>query len=290
MKKKILLTGSKGFILSSFYDRYKNDYEIIRTGRNNKNLVDLDVRDEAQVNHVLKQYKPDIVLHGAGITSTGGCENNKTLAYDVNVNGSINVAKACKSIGARMVFFSTEQVFNGNAERGPYSEVDQPMPNTYYGETKLAAENQIKIILDDYVIMRLTWMYGFSKDPRVKNILTDTIFSKEDIQVPDNEFRGMSPIETLLDVFPKIMDLPKGIYHIGSENNKSRYAIVKEILELINRNDIQPIINNHDQVRDIRLDMAKINHLGIVFDETPKAIKKTILKNKNKIDEIKKND
>jgi dTDP-4-dehydrorhamnose reductase len=289
MKKKILLTGSKGFILSSFYERYKNEYEIIRTGRKNKDIVNLDVRDESQVNRVVKQYKPEIVLHGAGITSTAGCENNKTLAYDVNVNGTINIAKACKNTGARMIFFSTEQVFNGNEKTGPYTEWDSPMPNTYYGETKLAGENQIKSILDDYVIMRLTWMYGFSEDPAVKNILTDTIFANEDIKVPDNEFRGMSPIETLLDVLPKIMNLPKGIYHVGSENDKSRYAIVKEILQITNKNDVQLIRNNHDQVRDIRLSTKTIHGLGIEFDETSEAIKKTITKHKDKIEEIIKN-
>ena len=286
MKKKILLTGSKGFILTAFYEKYKDQYEIIRTGRNHKDLVPLDVRDADQVEAVISEHQPAIVLHGAGITSTVGCENNKTLAYDVNVNGTINIAKACKSIGAKLVFFSTEQVFNGNSERGPYTETDQPMPNTYYGETKLIAENQIRSILDDYVIMRLTWMYGFSKDPEVENILTDTIFANERIKVPDNEYRGMSPIETLLNFFPKIMALPKGTYHIGSENDQSRYAIVKEILRLIKKNDIQLVMNNHKQVRDIRLNMEKIHQFGIVFDETFEAIKKTINQNIVAINEI----
>jgi dTDP-4-dehydrorhamnose reductase len=286
MKKKILLTGAKGFILSAFYEGYKNKYDIIRTARNKEKFVDLDVRDETQVNHVMKTYKPDIVLHAAGITSTEGCENNKTLAYDVNVNGTIYIAKACKAVGARMIFFSTEQVFNGNIERGPYTEEDQPLPNTYYGEAKLMAEEAIKDILEDYVIMRLTWMFGFSKDPQVKNILTDTIYTTEDIYVPDNEFRGMSPVETLLDVFPKIMKLPKGVYHLGSENNKSRYFIVKKILELVNKKDIEVIISNHEKVRDIRLSMKKVNALGINFDETVKAITKTINININSINEI----
>lgn len=286
MKKRILLTGAKGFILSVFYERFKNDYEIIRTGRNKEKFVNLDVRDEAQVNRVMNAYKPDIVLHGAGITSTEGCENNKTLAYDVNVNGTVHIAKACKALGSRMIFFSTEQVFNGNIERGPYTETDQPVPNTYYGETKLAAEKSIKEILDDYVIMRLTWMFGFSKDPHVKNMLTDTIFATEDIYVPDNEFRGMSPVEMLLDVFPMIMKLPKGTYHIGSENNKSRYFIVKEILKQINKNNIEAIINNHEKVRDIRLSMKKINALGIVFDETVEALRKTVSANNKEINQI----
>lgn len=286
MKKKVLLTGANGFILSAFYERYKNEYDIIRTARNKEKFVDLDVRDEAQVNRVINAYKPDIVLHGAGITSTGGCENNKTLAYDVNVNGTVHIAKACKAVGSRVIFFSTEQVFNGNVERGPYTETDQPVPNTYYGETKLAAEKSIKEILDDYVIMRLTWMFGFSKDPQVENILTDTIFATEDIYVPDNEFRGMSPIDTLLDFFPKIMKLPKGTYHIGSENNESRYFIVKEILKLINKNGIEAIINNHETVRDIRLSMKKINALGIIFDETVEALTKTINTNMKEINKI----
>ena len=286
MKKKILLTGSKGFILTAFYEKYKDQYEIIRTGRNHKDLVPLDVRDAAQVEAVISEHQPDFVLHGAGITSTEGCENNKALAYDVNTNGTVYVAKACKSVGAKMIFFSTEQVFNGNKEKGPYLEDDQPVPNTYYGETKLLAENAIKEILDNYVIMRLTWMFGFSKDPSVKNILTDTIFSDNDIEVPDNEYRGMTPVERLLDYFPKIMRLPKGIYHMGCENDKSRYAIVKTILDYTNRNDIQAIINNHMEVRDIRLSMRKINALGIVFDQTSDAIIKIINKNINDVNKI----
>ena len=286
MKKKILLTGANGFILSAFYERYKNEFEIIQTGRNKENFVELDVRDKAQVNHLMNEYRPDIVLHGAGITSTEGCENNKTLAYDVNVLGTTHLAKACKAVGSKMIFFSTEQVFNGNIERGPYTEEDQPVPNTYYGETKLAAEEAIKELLDDYVIIRLTWMFGFSKDPQVKNILTDTIFAEKDIHTPDNEFRGMSPIDELLDAFPKIFSLPKGIYHIGSENNKSRYAIVKEILNLLSKTDVQLIKSNHKNVRDIRLNMNKINNYGISFDETIHAIKKTIHDHLNEISQM----
>ncbi len=286
MKKKILLTGASGFILSAFYERYKNDYDIIRTARTKENFVNLDVRDEVQVNHVINAYKPDIVLHGAGMTSTEGCENNKTLAYDINVNGTAHIARACKKNGAKIIFFSTEQVFNGNEQKGPYTEIDQPVPNTYYGETKLAAEESIKEILGHYVIIRLTWMFGFSKNPEVKNILTDTIFATEDIYAPDNEFRGMSPVEKLLDVFPKIMSLPKGIYHIGSENNKSRYFIVKEILKQINKKDVQVLVNNHEKVRDIRLSMEKVNALGIVFDTTVIAISKTINANIKEINRI----
>lgn len=286
MKKKVLLTGSKGFILTAFYNRYEKKYKIIRTGRKDESLINLDVRDEEQVKKVIKQFKPDYVLHGAGITSTGGCENNKTLAYDVNVKGSINIAKACHENGAKMIFFSTEQVFNGNNNPGPYSEDMKAIPNTYYGVTKLKAENEIKKIINDLVIMRLTWMYDFSKDPRIKNILTDTILSKEDIKVPANEYRGMTPLEQLLDFFPQIMNLQRGTYHIGSENNKSRYEIVQLILDLTNRKNIKAIINNHQNVRDIRLDMNKINQLGIVFDSTEEAIKNSIDKYKSEIREI----
>jgi len=286
MKKKVLLTGSKGFILSAFYKSYNKEYEMIQTGRNDENIVNLDVRDESQVEKVLLQFKPDYVLHGAGITSTGECENNKTLAYDVNVTGSINVAKACRKVGAKMIFFSTEQVFNGNRNPGPYTEDMKAVPNTYYGQTKLQAEKEIKKILDDFVIMRLTWMYDFSTKPAVKNILTDTIFSKEDLKVPGNEYRGMTPLNQLLDFFPKIMDLPSGTYHIGSANNKSRYEIVQLILDLINRNNIKATIDNHGDVRDIRLDMGKINQLGIVFDPTDEAIKDTMSKHKKEIEEM----
>jgi len=287
--KKILLTGGNGFFCTRFTKKYQNDYEILST-----DLPGLDITDEKGVMEAFKTFNPDIVIHAAAIASTDFCNNNPETAYKVNVIGALNVAKACKEVNAKMVFISTEQVFNGNVESGPYTEKDIPSPDTMYGKNKFEAEGLLKEILNELWILRFTWLFGLPERNcgMSPNILWNTlsmVLEGKKTKVTCNEYRGLTYVYELVDQFPRIFEIPYGTYHVGSHNNLSRYdiscLILKEaglenrIDELLEK-DTEKYSKHH---RDARLCTDKIRSYGIEFSDSKDAIKRCLEEFKFKI-------
>ena len=229
--EKILLTGGNGFFCTRFAAKYKNTYEILSASSSM-----LDVTNESQVTETIKNFNPDYVIHAAAVASTQFCDENPEIAYNVNVTGAINVAKACKKFNAKMIFLSSEQVFNGNLEKGPYTEEVTPCPDTMYGKNKLEAEGILKGILDDLWILRFTWLFGMPErncgmSPNIIwGTLTD-ILKGIKIKATPNEYRGLTYVHEVIDQFPKIFYIPYGTYHIGSSNSLNRYDICSLIFK-----------------------------------------------------------
>ncbi|MBU3144326.1 sugar nucleotide-binding protein [Clostridium sp. CF012] len=277
--KKILLTGANGFFASRFYTYYKNKYEILPLTHSN-----LDITDERKCLEIIQNFKPDYVLHTAAIADTGLCEKNPDLSYKINVKGSINIAKACSLTKSKLVYLSSEQIFNGNIESGPYNENHIPTPNTVYGKHKLQAEDELKGIIDELWILRLTWMFGFpEKNCRVSsNILWNVVSSvlkDKRMKLPVNEFRGMTYVYDLIENFHKIFDIPYGTYHTGSENDLSTYDIALFILKGL---DLNHKVDNYlekdtdrykDHPRDLRISNNNLKKYGIHLPETVGGIK-----------------
>lgn len=277
--KKILITGGNGFFASRFVQYYLGKYEILAIGK-----AEVDIRNLDQLMIIVQKFNPDYVIHTAAIAVTDFCNTHPDIAYDINVNGALNVAKACKRVNAKLIFMSSEQVFNGNLEGGPYDEGNAPNPDTEYGKNKLEAEGLIKEILDEVWILRFTWMFGFpQKGLKINaNILWDTITSilkGEKIKGLSNEYRGMTYVAEVIENMEKIFDIPYGIYHIGSVNDLSRYEVVKLIITQIGQeNRIDELLEKDDKKykdhpRDIRLSTKKLSRAGITFSTTTEGIK-----------------
>ncbi|GAA0740882.1 SDR family oxidoreductase [Clostridium oceanicum] len=280
--KKILLTGGNGFFASRFTKFYENKYNILALSHK-----DLDITDEDKTYKAIKEFAPDYVIHTAGIANTNFCEENPAFTYDINVNGTLNVGKACKDLNCKMIFLSSEQVYNGNMEEGPYTENIKPIPNTEYGKQKLEAENKIKNILDELWILRFTWLFGLPEknckvNANIVSNMINSILNGKDIKEPVNEYRGMTYIYELIENFEKIFDIPYGIYNIGSENNLNRYecaCLVLKGLGLENRLDClikKDFEKYKDKPRDLRISNQKLKDQGIKFSLTKDAILKCL--------------
>lgn len=277
--KKVLLTGSNGFFASRYYTYYKDKYEILSLTR-----TDLNITEESKAIEIIQSFKPDYVIHTAAIADTGLCEKNPELSYDINVKGSINIAKACSLAKSKLVYLSSEQIFNGNVESGPYAEIHTPNPNTIYGKHKLEAEVKLKEIIDELWILRLTWLFGFpEKNCKVSsNILWNVVSSvlkDKKLKLPTNEFRGMTYVYDLIENFHKIFNLPYGTYHTGSENDLSTYDIGFIILKemgLAHKVDIyldKDTERYKNHARDLRISNSKLKHYDIILPKTKDAIK-----------------
>ncbi|BFN31872.1 dTDP-4-dehydrorhamnose reductase [Vibrio harveyi] len=279
MKKKILITGARGFFGTRFINRYHNEFDILGL-----DVEQLDITNKSAVDTTFAEFKPDFVIHAAAIAVTDFCNQHPDIAHKVNVQGAINVANACKANGSKLVFISTEQVFNGNIEAGPYSEQDTPVPDTVYGQNKLEAEVELRSILEDMWILRFTWLFGLPErnttiNPNVVWNAMQALTNGEVMQERRNEFRGLTYVHELIEQFPKIFTIPYGTYHTGANNPASRYEIAEYILtDLGQQSRLDHLLQANDapKTRDVRLNTNKLAGQGVVFTESKAAITKCL--------------
>ncbi len=273
--EKILLTGGDGFFGTRFRQYYRDRYEIFSTDKG-----DLDITDAAAVEATVARIQPQYIIHMAAIAVTDFCNKHPELAHKVNVEGAVNVARAAKRHGSKLVFISTEQVFNGNPEKGPYTETHTPLPDTVYGQNKLEAEGLLAEILPELWVLRFTWLFGLPerKGGINPNILWNTLqlaLRGEKVAITNNEFRGLTYVYDIITQFEKIFTIPYGLYHIGSHNDASRYDITCHILRQIGLSEAriaQLVEAVQGSYRDVRLDTSKLKALGFTFPDTPLAL------------------
>src|SRR5260370_4161018 len=120
---------------------------------------DADLRDHARVRDVIRDSRPDWILLSAAYTDVDGCESNRDLAFAVNCEGAVNVAQAARDAGSRLMFLSTDYVFDGS-KRSPYQTSDPRNPTSVYGESKARAEERLLDILPEVCIVRTSWLFG----------------------------------------------------------------------------------------------------------------------------------
>ena len=163
---RVLVTGVKGQL----------GYEVCRklTARGIENrgvdIDDFDLTDEKAVMEAISAYRPDAVVHCAAYTAVDRAEENEDVCRAVNVDGTRFVARACRAVDAKMVYFSTDYVFSGTGE--DFYEVDSPKgPQSVYGWTKLEGEEAVRETLEKYFILRISWVFGINGGNFVRTML-----------------------------------------------------------------------------------------------------------------------
>ena len=191
--------------------------------------ADADIRSPEQVAKAVRDSRPDWIVLSAAYTDVDGCETNRELAAAVNTQGSINIAEAAREVGAKLLFISTDYVFNGK-KTTPYEADDPRDPINVYGKTKADAEVGILKILPDACIVRTSWLFG----PWGK-CFPDTILklaaTRPQVDVVDDQ-RG-SPTYTF-DLADAIIQLcragAEGIVHCTNSGVCSWYEFASEVL------------------------------------------------------------
>src|SRR5882724_2265577 len=121
--------------------------------------ADADLRDPARIQEVIRDSRPEWIILAAAYTDVDGCESNRDLAFAVNSQGAIHVAEAARESGSRLMFLSTDYLFDGK-KRSPYEASDSRNPISIYGESKARAEKRLLEILPDVCIVRTSWLFG----------------------------------------------------------------------------------------------------------------------------------
>jgi len=190
---------------------------------------DADLRDHARVRDVIRDSRPDWIILSAAYTDVDGCEANRDLAFAVNCEGAVNVAEAARESGSRLMFLSTDYVFDGS-KRSPYETSDARNPTSVYGESKARAEERLLKILPEVCIARTSWLFGHAGKCFPATILK-LASTRPEISVV-NDQRG-SPTFTR-DLASALVELcradARGILHITNSGNCTWYEFATEIV------------------------------------------------------------
>lgn len=215
----ILFTTEKKLIIEDYKDT------IVRIDVTNKSLL----KDE------LYNYNPEIIINCIAFTNVDLCETEKKLAWELNTTLVENLMTISKVLGAHLITFSTDYIFNGN--KGPYTELDKPDPLNYYGKSKLAAENLLIGNYDKYTIIRTNLVYGYSsynKGDFIKWIIS-SLQQNKDIYIVESLYANPTLTDDIAEaVMQIILKSAYGIYNVAGLTYLDRLSIAKEVARVFN--------------------------------------------------------
>jgi len=257
---KMLIIGGSGLLGYKTAKLAVKKHEVYTTYRfrpvkiEGSTAIVLDKCDRKLTFDVIHKIRPDVVVDTAALHNVDYCETHREEAWKVNVEGTRNVAAACKQVGARMIFTSTDYVFDG--KRGYYTERDTPNPLNYYAKTKFEAENMLKDSGIDYLIVRPSVIYGWNpseisglKSSSGKSMnfaiwALQKLRDRQQIQVVTDQYGSPTLADNLAEVLMVMIASGKqGIYHTAGKSCVNRYEFALKIAETfgIDKKLIKPV-------------------------------------------------
>jgi dTDP-4-dehydrorhamnose reductase len=196
---------------------------------------ELDVTDRTRLRQAVKASRPDVVINCAAYTAVDRAETEQDAAYRVNVLGARNVAQAARGVGARVVYFSTDYVFDGTATE-PYDEDAPTAPLSVYGRTKLQGEQATREANPDHLVLRLAWLYGRSGHNFVRTVLR-LARAKDELRIVDDQVGSPTFTEDVVhQLWTAIEDDCTGTYHCVNTGQASWHAFASHIVHRLGLN------------------------------------------------------
>ena len=208
------------------------DQSILAAGRviistKKYKCIELDITNQRKVAEIIRNYKPDIIIHLAAMTDVDGCEKTPEIAFDVNVKATENLLTSFKG---KFIYISTDYVFDG--EKGPYFEDDKVNPMSVYGKTKLYGENLVQQSDIDWVILRSNIIFSYSDRTKASfvNWVVDSLKKRQMITVVNDQWNNPTWTNDLAKVISKIIEKDiNGLYHYGGRDYLNRLEFAKMI-------------------------------------------------------------
>ena len=253
INNRILIIGSNGMLgqrLTEFY-KLSGDVELLTCSIEDKSFIKdveyrkLDITDVSEVKSVVMDFFPDEIINTAAFTNVDGAEKEKESAWKINVGGVKNIARYAQAIDAHVVHISTDYVFDG--KNGPYSETDKPNPIGYYGRTKLASENELKVSGARFSVVRTNVLYGpakFGRPDFVKWVVS-SLRNGTEIKIVTDQFGNPTFIDDLVFGIDAIVERQaESTYNIGGKDFLTRFQFTMKIAEFfeLDKSLIKPII------------------------------------------------
>lgn len=271
MTVRLLVFGKDGQLGESIVRRATPNYDVLALGRR-----DVDLGDAAAIDRAIKEFRPDFVLNAAAYTAVDAAEDEPDLAFAVNESAPRQMATSLDDCGGTLIHFSTDYVFDGEANR-PYKEDAPTAPLGVYGQSKLAGEEAIRSATDRFFVLRTSWVYA----PRGKNFLKTMMAlgrARESLSVVSDQLGSPTYAEDLAEGALKLLETHRqsesptsqfGVYHMTGQGVASWYQFAVKIFEIAGIEvEVTPITTNEYPTRAPRprysaLDNAKLQR---VFD------------------------
>ncbi|MEB3100435.1 dTDP-4-dehydrorhamnose reductase [Ferviditalea candida] len=240
---RVMITGASGQL----------GYDLIRTlnSRHRLNALSrrqLDVTDEEAVQSAVQKFRPDVIIHTAAYTDVDGAESAREQAFAVNGAGTRNVAVAAEQAGTRMVYISTDYVFDGKG-KSPYTEFETPSPINVYGKSKLAGEHYVQMFCSRYYIVRTAWLYGIAGQNFVTRIISLASDKGKISAVVDQIGSPTYTLDLAEWIGFLILTRKYGIYHAVNQGFCSRYEWVRAVLEDIRADGVKLLPARADEFK-----------------------------------------
>ena len=272
--KKLLVSGAGGFVGARIMTQLAGRYELCAFPKGM-----LAAADEQTVADWVRREQPDVIVHTAALSDTGYSEKHPDESYRANILLPCWMAAAAQKSGAKLVAFSSDQVYTGLTEHGPFDEDTPLSPANVYGRHKQEMEQRVLDILPDAVLLRAAWMYdlpGYGLPIRgnfLLNLLTAAM-RQETLRFSMRDYRGITYVREVVERLTQAMELPGGVYNFGSENDCDMATTARRACALL---DIHPVIETADWQRSLLMDGGRFRAAaGVGFDDTLTGVQRCL--------------
>lgn len=256
---KILVTGAEGQLGSDLVMILKvSGYDVLGMGKS-----ELNITNEEKVYNTISQIKPNIIIHCAAYTQVDKAEAEPDYAYLINGIGTRNITLAAERIGAKLVYVSTDYVFDGS-ETMPYHEFSPVSPVNVYGSSKLAGEMYVRDFHSQFFIVRTSWVYGVNGKNFVKTML-QLSKEKEQLKVVNDQVGSPTYTVDLCKCIMQLMESDKyGIYHVSNSGSCSWFEFAREIFrQTQNKIKLEPCATEEFPRPAKRPKYSVLDHMGL---------------------------
>lgn len=256
---KVLVTGATGQlgtdVVKSLTAQNIETYGLSHT--------ELDITDKQNVRKVFEEIKPDVVIHCAAYTAVDLAEEQVEVCNRINVEGTRNIVKACLDSNCKLVYVSTDYVFEGNGTK-PWETTDRCMPLNVYGNSKLLGEQLVQETLTKYFIVRTAWAFGRSGKNFVKTMLRLSE-TKQQISVVQDQIGSPTFTEDLAELIVEMIQTDRyGIYHATNTGYCSWYEFACEIFHQAKREiTVLPISSEEYPSKAIRPKNSRLSQKSL---------------------------
>ncbi|MDO5531359.1 dTDP-4-dehydrorhamnose reductase [Sutterella sp.] len=265
---RVLITGASGLLGRALVAglRRSGGFEVIPADHRR-----CDVRDAAGVERLVADAVPDVLVHCAAMTAVDRCETERELAFSVNAAGTENVARACAAHGVRLVFLSTDYVFDGALGR-PYTEDDPATGGaTVYGQSKFAGERAVRACCPDHVIIRTAWLYGPGGPDFVHTVRRLALAGAGPLAIVNDQRGCPTGTAELCRAIAAVLRRPeiRGTLHVAGEGGTTWFEFAREIIDRLGiEREVLPITTAElgrpaPRPADSRLDCGRLGRLGL---------------------------
>lgn len=240
---KILVTGSNGLTGHKIVlEAIAKGFDVLATSYSysifptdlNCNFELLDITNKLEVDYIIGNFQPDVIINTAGVTKPDDCEKDNIECWRTNVEGVKNLVDISNKLDCHLVHFSTDFIFSG--DQGMYSETDLPNPQNFYAKSKLESEQIVISKSKNYSIIRTVLVYGYSEYLQKSNILLwvkNSLEQKKAIKVVSDQYRTPTLVEDLAKAAIVIAEKKlEGVYHISGDNYLSVYELALKIADV----------------------------------------------------------